>query len=122
MAGTKRYRNKSAEPGELLVYFGKLPHDGPDICYAWGGGGASKRDANLITHFFGGKRCEPVFGDERSQQGGLPYKWEPRLIEELEARGYDLTTLKFSIQKKAVPVGEASEPLEQPAAQQADPP
>ena len=29
------------------------------------------------------------------------YSWGPSLAEELEARGYDLTTLKFSIQKKA---------------------
>jgi hypothetical protein len=28
---------------------------------------------------------------------------EPSLIEELIARGYDITTLKFSIMKKAAP-------------------
>jgi hypothetical protein len=27
----------------------------------------------------------------------------PSMIEELEARGYDLTTLKFSVMKKAQP-------------------
>ncbi len=29
------------------------------------------------------------------------HSWGPSLAKELEARGYDLTTLKFSIQKKA---------------------
>lgn len=34
-----------------------------------------------------------------SKSGG-PITFDPSLIKELETRGYDLTTLKFSIERK----------------------
>ncbi|MDK8216350.1 MULTISPECIES: hypothetical protein [Sphingomonas] len=33
----------------------------------------------------------------------LNYEERPSLVEELEARGYDITTLRFTIQKKVEP-------------------
>ncbi|WP_257787188.1 hypothetical protein [Sphingomonas sp. LK11] len=33
----------------------------------------------------------------------LNYEERPSLVEELEARGYDITTLRFTIQKKVLP-------------------
>lgn len=88
------------KPGQLRMYYGKAsPYDSPDVCYMWGAGGASKCDAALLHHMIGSKRIELVYGDEREKLG-VPYKFGPSLLEELEARGYDLTTLKFSIQQK----------------------
>lgn len=98
---TKRYRRKYAKPGQLLVYYGKLPHENPDICFAWGGDGATKRDGALLHYMFSGKRQRHIHDpEERKKNGGYPIAFDPSFIEELEARGYDLTTLKFSIQKK----------------------
>lgn len=102
---TKRYRRRHAKPGQLLIYYGKLPHDGPDVIYAWGGGGANKRDASFLTYALSGKRQRMVYGDERVRNGGHPLVFDPSVLEELEARGYDITTIKFSIMKKEVPNG-----------------
>lgn len=99
----KRYRRKDAKPGQLLVYYGKLPHENPDIIFAWGGGGAAKCDANLLTYVFSGKRQRHIHDpEELKKNGGYPIAFDPSLLEELETRGYDLTTLKFSIEKKKV--------------------
>lgn len=46
-----------------------------------------KCDGHLIHYYMGSPR-----------QSGQ--EWVPSLFEELEKRGYDLTTLKFSIKKK----------------------
>lgn len=96
----KRFRRLHAKPGQLLVYYGKLPGDNPDICFAWGGEGATRRDGALLHYMFSGKRMQPVYGQERDENHGLPWKFDKSFLEELEARGYDLTTLKFSIQLK----------------------
>lgn len=52
-----------------------------------------KCDGGMLNHYLTGKRYNPC------PLHGAP-KWENSLIEELEARGYDITTLKFSIQLK----------------------
>lgn len=91
----KRLRRPKLKEGELRVYWGKLPHDSPDIIYEWKGDISMRRDSNLLSCFFGSQRpdlfTQPMFS-----------KMLPSLIEELEARGYDITTLRFSIQKKVV--------------------
>jgi len=84
----KRWRKPRAKAGELKVQYGKLEHDLPDICYAWGEG-TSISDTHLLHYVFSGKLFKPGSFDT-----------DDSLYEELEARGYDLTTLKFSIQKK----------------------
>lgn len=84
----KRYREPKAKPGELKAQWGKLKYDRPDLCYVWGEG-VPKCDASLLDYALTGKRHHPM--DD---------SWSPGLIEELEKRGYDITTLKFSIQKK----------------------
>jgi hypothetical protein len=76
----KRLSEPKAKPGELLAKWGKSPHEGPDVFYCWHEP-ANKRDSNFLINGLG-----PV-------------------LEELKKRGYDLTTVKFSIQR-AVP-GEA---------------
>lgn len=85
----KRYREPKAKPGELKAQWGKLKYDTPDLCYAWGDG-CSKADSHLIHNVFSSGRFHPG-----------SFEQDKSLLEELEERGYDLTTMKFSIQKKA---------------------
>lgn len=85
----KRFRAPKAKPGELLVRYGKLPNDSPDVVIAWGDG-ASKRDGAFLYYRL-------ACGRPALLPGGKP---EISLIEDLEARGYDITTLRFSIMKK----------------------
>ena len=80
----KRWRSPKAKDGELKVQYGKLPLDSPDIIYV-GGNGTSRPDRRLLHYIF-----------------SLGHFDGKSLYEELESRGYDLTTLKFSIQKKFV--------------------
>lgn len=96
----KRYRAPKAKPGELKMQWGKLPGDSPDMCFCWGDG-CSKRDGALLHYLLASKRQRMLYGEEQ-RQAGANVAFDPSFIEELEARGYDLTTFKFSIQKKAV--------------------
>jgi hypothetical protein len=88
----KKYRRPKAKPGELKVQWGKLPYDSPDICYCWGGDGATSSDGSLLHCMFSGFSWRKSDSFGAIQNDGY--------LKELEARGYDLTTLKFSIQKK----------------------
>lgn len=76
----KRYRQIVANPGELRAAWGRdeIPGNAPDLQFAWGGNGAAKGDTICLMEAFHGTG----------------------LLKELEARGYDITTLKFSIQRK----------------------
>ena len=75
------------------MYWGKLPGDSPDVIYSWQGDSSMKIDSRLLHYCFGSKHPDPhtipIFS-----------KMNRSLLEELEARGYDLTTLHFSITKK----------------------
>ena len=91
----KRLRTPKLQDGELRIYWGREPHDRtPDIMFAWQGDRSMKRDTNLLHYMMCSKHpdpnAKPLFSVMR-----------PSLMEELDARGYDLTTLKFSIKKKA---------------------
>lgn len=92
----KRFRRRKAKPGQLLVYYGKLPHDRPDVLLAWGGEGATKNDAHLVYGVLCMHRIEMEIGDRHTFQHVRVHS----LIEELERRGYDITTLRFSIERK----------------------
>ncbi len=96
---TKKFGKPRAKNGELKVQWGVLPDNNPDICYIWGEG-VKSCDSNLLYYMFGTKRQHLLHGDEIVENNGQLIKWEKSLLEELDARGYDLTTLKFSIQKK----------------------
>lgn len=80
-----------AKPGELKAQWGKQPDDSPDLCYAWGGTGAQRCDAHLIHQVFTCDRYGFKGYDDR----------EPSFLKELEKRGYDITTFRFSIKQKA---------------------
>ncbi|MBF8177700.1 hypothetical protein [Herminiimonas contaminans] len=86
MSTRKRWRAPVAKPGELKIAYGKERHDDPDLMICWGAGGATKRDSHVLFHFF--------------YHVALPESGT-NLVKELEARGYDITTLKFSIMKKS---------------------
>lgn len=82
----KRWRTPSAKPGELKVAFGQ-EHGELDLYYCHGGGGAGRADSRLLSIAF--ESTDIIDGKN--------------LRQELQDRGYDITTLKFSIQQKAVP-------------------
>lgn len=86
----KRYRQPRAKPNTLKAQWGKLRRDTPDLLFVWGEGVPSC-DARLLYHTFSCGRINPI---NRSEI-------DPSFTEELEKRGYDITTLKFSIQKKS---------------------
>lgn len=89
----KRFRRPKLKSGELRMYWGKLPHDNPDIVVEWQGEASMKRDSHFLFYALGHDKpdinAKPLFS-----------KMEPSFFKELELRGYDLTTLKFSIMKK----------------------
>ena len=90
----KRFRTPKLADGELRIYWGREPHDRtPDVMFAWQGDRSMKHDTNLLHYMMASKHPDtsvtPLFS-----------KMRPSLFEELDARGYDLTTLKFSIMKK----------------------
>ena len=81
----KRVRVLQAKAGQLRAAWGKPCAWGePDLVYAWGANGASKPDGRILSEAF---ENTDVF-DGKSL----------RVI--LDERGYDLTTLKFSIEQK----------------------
>lgn len=82
---SKRIHIPKAKPGELRAVWGRPdPGEPPCVCYAWGGQGADKSDSRLLMEAIEGLAVID----------GHP------LAKELEARGYDLTTLRFSIRMK----------------------
>lgn len=84
MSEAKRWRTPTAKPGELKAAYGRV--DGElDLGYAWGGSGAEKSDSRILMRAL----------EENNVYDGKS------LRQELEERGYDITTLRFSIQKKA---------------------
>ncbi len=92
----RRYRLVKAKPGELRVAYGKAEwYDNvPEIVFAWGDGCLSGHTYPVMDAFCG--RME-----ERSGPNG-----RPSMVQELERMGYDLTTLRFTIQKKEKPDGQ----------------
>lgn len=78
-------------PNTLQMVFADHPDDGPDVVYIWGAG-CSGADARLLHYVIGSPRANPYT---------KPLSFDPSMLDELVHRGYDLTTLKFSIQKRA---------------------
>ena len=93
----KRYRAKPYLPGVLRMYWGVMhddPHN-PDIVINRGAGCASP-DGHLLYGIFCLKR---PFWDYQTNTLGH----DKSLMDELILRGYDITTLQFSIKKKETP-------------------
>lgn len=82
----KRLRTPKAKDGELLVKYGKEYGD-EDLFYCYPDNECGmKRDSRMLSMAF--ERTVLFPEDGRT------------LRQELEARGYDITTLKFSVMKK----------------------
>lgn len=90
----KRFRRPKLKVGELRVYWGKLPYEAPDVVFEWLGDPSMKRDCAALQYRLCCKHPDP-------HASPIFSKMNPSLIEELDARGYDITTLRFSIMKKA---------------------
>ena len=92
----KRLRRPKLEDGELCMYWGRQDNDCPDVIIAWQGDSAMKRDSNLLHYAM----CSPHV-DPNVQP--LFSKMRPSLVDDLKERGYDITTIKFSIKKLPPP-------------------
>lgn len=79
---SRRFRVVSAKPRQLVAAYGKGDDASLDIQYAWGGKGASSPDARCLSNALEGVVVH----------GGMT------LRELLIERGYDITTLKFSVE------------------------
>ncbi len=62
-----------------------------------------KADGHMLCSYL----CNKRHMYKMDALGGFTTEEIPSLVQELELRGYDITTLKFSIQKKASPKPEA---------------
>lgn len=85
----RRKAPKRMKDGELSVSYGYTREQGEDY-YFTSGDGVPRCDRALMNYFFAALR--PVSALE-------PNAIQKTLIEELESRGYDKTTLRFTIQK-----------------------
>jgi hypothetical protein len=86
----KRYRRPKMEDGKIEVWFGKLRGEGPDLCVQSGNNGGGSPTRSFVLGFL---------SDGHPHTGSPGYK--DTFLEEMEARGFDISTLKFSIRKKA---------------------
>jgi hypothetical protein len=88
---TTKRREKRIKPGVLAGYYAKLKYDDPDVVIH-NESPAGRADA----HYLHSMLNTPTYN----------YKGEEQLsiMEELQKRGYDITTLNFSIRKINVEV------------------
>jgi len=83
----KRWRMVDAKPDQLRVAFGLFERgEEPELVYAWGEG-TQKADVNLLMSLFEGR------GEEVANLS------DGSIVQEFAKRGYDITTLKFTIQR-----------------------
>lgn len=81
----KRYRSPKVKPNSLIFQRGKIK-DEIDMCIFWNN--IDGCDRSLIMYYLATENINYRGGKIKS------------LLQELEERGYDLDTLKFSISKK----------------------
>lgn len=90
----KRWRTPTAKPGEIKIVYGRVDRDNnPDLCVAWGPGTDMRCTASLMMHAITEKTLRAKFP-------GPGHEYHPSLVDELEKRGFDITTLRITIQKK----------------------
>jgi hypothetical protein len=83
----RKYQRPRMKDGRLQIYYGRLNGDAPDWCVVHGNG-TCRSDARFALHVFAGANGHSGAGAGAS------------FVQELEARGYDITTLRFTIDKK----------------------
>lgn len=90
-----RATRKKAKPGEVLFLFVRLAgEENPDFVGMWGGEGATKRHSNAVMYGFTGKRIV----DDQTRHTG--WKFGNSFLDDLDAAGFDTTTIEFSIRLK----------------------
>lgn len=91
---SKRYRRPKTKEGQIISQRGKV--DGEvDMCLFYGDN-VPRCDRALVMNVLYSER---QYTDIATRQP----KYLPSFADELEARGYDLDTLRFSIERKAQP-------------------
>lgn len=92
MAGsTKRYRRPKVIEGQIKMQKGKIDGD-IDMCIFYGDN-VPRCDRALVMNALCSKR-------QYTDLSAKHPRFEPSLVDDLEKRGYDLDTLKFSIKRK----------------------
>lgn len=81
----KRYRAPKLKEGQIVFQRGKIDGD-VDMCVFWQV--VPRCDKSLVMYYLASENINFSEGSMKS------------FIQELEERGYDLDTLRFSIQKK----------------------
>lgn len=86
-----RFRRPKAKEGQIIFQRHKV--DGEiDMCVICGDN-VPRCDRALVMTFFSSER-------QRFELGKMRPTFDPSFLDELESRGYDLDTLKFSIERK----------------------
>jgi hypothetical protein len=92
MTTPKRYRTRPYVPGILRAYWGKAENwDAPDLV-----ANGLKPDAAMLLNAWTRRESLPPLTAKI-----LGVEFHPSFLQELEDRGYDLTTIQFSIRMKA---------------------
>ena len=87
----KRYRRPKVSEGQIKMWKWKV--DGEiDMCIFFGDN-VPRCDRALVFNVICGER-------QHTDLSTMRPKFEPSLADELESRGYDLDTLRFSIERK----------------------
>jgi len=87
MTEKKRFGKPRARDGQLKLQYGR--YEGEEDHFVTYGDGIPRCDRALLSDLVSGKSYSP-----------LSETWNDSFMEELEKRGYDLTTLKISVEKK----------------------
>jgi hypothetical protein len=93
-------RRPIVREGELHIYWGKADrHSSEDVVYH-NGSGTQRADPRLLHSVLGSERAHLNWDAPIDAKRHDWVTYEPSLWDELEKRGYDLTTLRFYIRKK----------------------
>lgn len=83
---SRRYRRPKVIAGQIKMQRGRIGSDDPDICIFYGDD-VPRCDRALVMNTM----CSPRWSYENKSM--------PSFLDELEARGYDIETFKFSIER-----------------------
>ncbi|MCY1465432.1 hypothetical protein D9M71_835720 [compost metagenome] len=89
-----RREPKHRDKSELVVIWAKEPHDEPCLNYFW-----RNSEAHNDAGSSSGRRDTPILMEHFERLTGM---FGRTLKEELIERGYDISTLKFTIEKLPV--------------------
>lgn len=90
----RKFQRPRMKDGRLQIYYGQLDGNAPDWCVLHGDG-TPRCDARFALSAF----CDalPLSGADEGNS----------IVQELETRGYDIATLRFTIDKKRPATGDS---------------